>query len=190
MKLSKLFVSSVLAIAGVAFSTASLADKPGIYIGLGAGSSFSNVQNLSTGATTQYTMSGVNALVGYRISEGFAIELESIDFGKITTTAVDLTMTGVGVSAVGTVPLGEKFSFFGRVGMTTVTSTLSANPGWVLLVPAEESKSGVSYGFGGEINFTPNVALRLSLDSHEYSVGAGLFTGRVGTYGATGIFKF
>lgn len=190
MKLSKLFVSSVLAIAGVAFSTASLADKPGIYIGLGAGSSFSDVKDLSTGATTQYTMTGANALVGYRISEGFAIELESIDFGKITSTSVNLAMTGVGVSAVGTVPLGENFSFFGRVGMATVTTTLTANPGWVLLVPAVESKSGVSFGLGGEINFTPNVALRLSLDSHEYSLGGGRVFGRIGTYGATGLYKF
>lgn len=172
------------------FSNAAFAADSGGYAGVGLGGTYTNIKNTSTGQSDSYSSSAFNLLGGYQFNKNFAVEVEYVDLGKFKGAIVDIAGTGLGISGVGVVPLPSNFSLFGKIGVTSVNSTATAHPGWVLLVPASESKVGVSFGLGGQYEITPNATLRLSLNSYEYSALAGNITGRMGMYGVAGIFKF
>jgi len=89
-------------------------------------------QNLSS--STENTDLGYQALFGYRFHRFFSAELGLAQFGELKSTAkadmdfengdgfvptsVSLTFTAGGpmLSAIGILPLGEKFELFGRLG--------------------------------------------------------------------------
>ncbi|NNM79829.1 MAG: outer membrane beta-barrel protein [Gallionella sp.] len=174
----------------VCVSNTAFARDNGGYAGVGFGSTWTNVQNTTTGVTTNYSSSGAHIFGGYQLNQNFAVEAEYVDLGKFSGTTVAVAGTGLGVSAVGILPVSDKFSLYGKLGIASVNSTLTAAPGYVLLVPASESKVGVSFGAGAELAIAPQAAIRLSLDSYAYSAGTGQLTGNVGVVGIAGIFKF
>lgn len=187
MKIKYRLVAAVIL---ACFSNAIFAAESGGYAGVGLGVSYATIKNVSTGRSDSYSSSGLNLLGGYQFNQNFAIEAEYVDLGKFTTSIVEIASTGLGVSGVGVIPLANNLSLFGKIGIASVDTKASARPGWVLLVPASESKVGVSLGLGGQYEITPNATLRLSLNSYEYSALAGSLTGRVGMFGVAGIFKF
>jgi OOP family OmpA-OmpF porin len=172
------------------FSTASFAEgNSEIYVGAGIGVSKMNVQGTS-GNTVSYTGSSLQLLVGRQINQKVAVEVEYVDLGKLDLSNVSITSTGIGVSGIGIMPLQNDFSLYGKVGLASVTTTSTAKPGWVLLVPASESRAGVSLGVGAQYDSSPKTTLRLSIDSYPYSALGGALAGRVAMYSVAGIFKF
>ncbi len=101
-------------------------------------------ENLSS--STENTDIGYNALFGFRFHRYFAAELGLAQFGELKSTAkadmdfgdgdgfvpssVSLTFTAGGpmISAIGILPLGDKFELFGRLGylFTSSERTLSS----------------------------------------------------------------
>lgn len=172
------------------FSNGAFSAESGGYAGIGLGVSYTTIQNTTTGVSSTYSSSAANLLGGYQFNSNFAVEAEYVDLGKFVGSTVDIAASGYGVSGVGVIPLPNNFSLFGKMGVHTINTKATAHAGWVLLVPASESKSGVSFGLGGQYEITPNATLRLSLNSYEYSALAGNVTGRVAMFGAAGVFKF
>lgn len=170
-------------------SNAVFAEDSGAYLGIGYGISYTTLK--SSTKTTSYTSSGLHILGGYQVNQNAAIEVDYVDLGAMSdNVSVSIAYSGMGISGVGILPVTETFALYGKMGMTTINSKATALPGWVLLVPATESKAGLSYGFGAQLKMTPNATLRLSLDSYETSALAGNITGRIGMYGAVVVFKF
>lgn len=174
----------------VCFSNTIFAAESGGYVGAGLGVTYTTIKDTSTGTSDSYSSSGFNLLGGYQFNKNFAVEVEYVDLGKFTGAIVELESTGLGVSGVGVIPMPNNFSLFGKIGITNVDTKATARPGWILLVPASESKVGVSFGLGGQYEITPNATLRLSLNSYEYAALAGYLTGREGIFGVAGFFKF
>jgi hypothetical protein len=98
-------------------------------------------QNLAT--STENTDLGYQALFGYRFHRFFSAELGLAQFGQLKSTAkadvdfgdgngyvpssISLTFTAGGpmLSAIGILPIGEKFEFFGRLGYLFTSSERS-----------------------------------------------------------------
>ena len=129
-----------LAILGLASSMAltgpALAQDMGFYAGLSFGQSSADVD--CAGATscdeedTAWKIFG-----GYQFNRHLAVELGYTDLGEFSASAPGASFTveatAFEVSAVGMLPLGDKFSVFGRIGMykadTDATATLGALSG-------------------------------------------------------------
>ncbi len=157
--MKKLILSLLLfAISGSAFA----ADE-GVYIAINVGQASTNTYNLSSKTAT-----GGSGLLGYQFNKYFGLEVQYTDFGSITPQGGSSEkITGYGLNAVGTYPFNDQWSVFLRVGAadTTVKSVTynATNYGDV-------SRSDVTWGVGGQYNFTPNWGLRLDYDS--YGVGS------------------
>jgi OOP family OmpA-OmpF porin len=187
--MNKLLTGLCVAAALVGISNVAAAADDGFYAGAGIGQSFTTITFAGAGSST-YTDTAYKLLGGYAVNKNFAVEAEYINLGTFKGSVVNAAATGYGMSAVGTLPVAESFSLYGKVGFSSVTTTLSVSPGFVLLVPASQSKSGVSFGLGGQFNVSQNAAIRLSLDSYQYAAGGNALVGRAGVYGVSGVFKF
>ena len=179
---------------------AAAADAGG-YIGFGVGQSRAaldaNDVNSSLAAagfgavtTVEDTDFGFKFYGGYQFNRNFAIEAGYTDFGKFTSHSVIISGgsgTGDGewkaysldVSALGILPVGDRFSLFGRAGLSfwNLDFTFTAmGPGGVGV--ASQSESGVSplLGIGAKFDVTPQLALRAEIERH-FSVGDSNTTG-------------
>lgn len=119
--------------------------------------------------------SSYGAFVGYNFHENFAAEfgyrrLAEYDesFGN---TKVGVTADQMALSVVGTLPLGNGFNVFGRLGYNRLEAK-----GSVGSFSASETTSGGLYGVGVGYGFTPTVSGRIEIqkpssDSSNISAG-------------------
>ncbi len=54
---------------------------------------------------------------GYRFNQYLSVEAEYYDFGDLSEGANELSLDGLGVAVVGSVPIHKKFSAFGKIGV-------------------------------------------------------------------------
>ncbi len=170
----------------------SMAADNGPYIGAGLGVSVASIKNTSTGVTNIYTASNGRILGGYQFTKNFAAEAEYVNLGQFSDPSVSVDTTTYGVAGVGILPLGsgQTFSLFGKIGLSSTTTKAKAAPGYVLTGPSDQTKTGVSFGAGVNFDVSPNVRLRISLDSYEYGVSDNAISGRMAAWGVNGIFRF
>lgn len=119
------------------------------------------------------------AFGGYRFHRYFAAELGYVDLGRyeLRSTVLpagslnsSLRSRGIDLSALGLLPIGERFTLFGRVGVLAArTRTSFSSSGSVVLIEGSESErsSGVLYGVGGMADIAPNLALRVEYTEHR-----------------------
>jgi opacity protein-like surface antigen len=179
--------SKIILVAALAgFSCA--ASAVDLYAGLGLGGGGIRVTNPTTSVADNFGATASQFLAGVRLNENVAIEGEYVVMGQFQSSPrVDLS--GAGISAVAIMPFSTgKYSLFWKVGLMNMVSKLTAAPGFVLTAASSEAKTGVSLGFGGQIAFTPNVALRVAINSYEYSYLSD--TGRTVMINAAGVFTF
>jgi OmpA-OmpF porin, OOP family len=123
---------------------------------------------------------GFKIFGGYQINPNFSVEGGYFDLGKFGYTATtvpagtlngDIKVKGLNLDLVGTVPVTDKFSAFGRAGLNyaqakdTFTST-----GAVRVVNANPSKSGTNYKFGLGVQYAINDALSVRGEAERYRV--------------------
>lgn len=128
-----------------------------------------------TGVTSDDRDAGWKAFVGYRFNRHLAIEGALVHIGEFAvrsrvTTPIPAFGTTVThdvdskvkvrsslpvVSALGILPLGDRFSLYGRLGIHTLNASYS-----ILNVSGSDDKAGLVYGFGADIDITHNVAVR------------------------------
>ena len=102
------------------------------------------------------TSYGLN--LGYAFNPYLAIELGYVDLGRVSyrgtsnlgALALDIESHGWSASAVGSLPLNEQFSVFGRVGGVNAKVDVSG-PGGAL----SDRSWGALYGVGLDYAFTP-----------------------------------
>jgi OmpA-OmpF porin, OOP family len=195
-------IAAALVVTGGLLAGPAVAADQGGYVGFAIGQSRAKVDqgeidsslaSIGLGSSTSVddTDIGFKVYAGYQFNKNFAIEGGYTDFGKSTSHSV-ITSGGSGtadgewkawsidLSALGILPLNEKFSLFGRGGLSlwNLDFTLTANgPGGT--ASASESKSGVSplLGIGATYSFTQQLALRAELERH-FSVGDSDTTGK------------
>jgi OOP family OmpA-OmpF porin len=128
----------------------------------------------SMSSSTENTDVGYQALFGYRFHRYFAAELGLAQFGDLTSTAktdmdfgdgagfvpasVTLTFTAGGpiLSAIGILPIGEKFELYGRLGYLFTSSERSLT----------SRVNGESGGFGSAKGDSQNPVYGLGFAYH------------------------
>lgn len=142
MKKKNFLFVVILAIVACALPLPSFAGSTGWYAGAGFGrsttkldtSDLSDAQRefqgtgFATSLSIDQTDTAKRVFGGYRVNENFAVEGEYADFGKSTLSfsakkgtkyanaSGDFKTKGLGVSVVGSMPIGNTFSVFAKAG--------------------------------------------------------------------------
>ena len=143
------------------------AQDGGFYLGGGLGQSKLKEWCDTGGSTVTFasckdTDTAWKVLGGYRFNRYIAAEGTYIDWGEVTastaTAQVAAQQQSYGLAVVGTLPLGERFELFGKIGfLKTEQETRRITPS-----PSTFNRdfSETHYGFGAKYAFTKNWALR------------------------------
>jgi OmpA-OmpF porin, OOP family len=122
---------------------------------------------------------------GYQLNDHFAVEFVYVDLGSVgyqatatVTDGVDQAVADVSlessasgpvVSAVGILPIGERFSVFGRVGLALLNADGKARitiDGVSQGASQSSQKTDPMYGVGAEYSLSKNFSIRLAWDRY------------------------
>ncbi|HEY5803808.1 MAG TPA: outer membrane beta-barrel protein [Lysobacter sp.] len=153
MSKNKMLSRALIAVlAGAAAFGAQAADK-GFYAGAGVGQSYVDEGNYDD-EDTAFSLFG-----GYQFNRYFGLEAGYADFGKLEPrgNGAELEASSVYLTAVGTVPITDKFSVYGKAGfqrwdLDTAIPSVVGN--------TDDSGSDPTYGVGVQYAFTDHIALR------------------------------
>jgi hypothetical protein len=138
----KIAVAAVLA----TLAASSFAAAPGFYAGVDVGST--KVDGLS-GDKTSYGILG-----GYNFNQNVAVEVGYARLAKWNISGTSLNLDQADVSVIGTVPLNNQFSIYGRLGYNNLDASVDGY---------SVATSGVLYGVGVGYNFNNKVSGRLEV---------------------------
>lgn len=195
MTAHKRFSAAALILLGGFLAVPASAAETGGYFGVAAGQTKADLDEeefnsdlaaLGLGATTTAddTDTGFKIFGGYQFTRNFAIEGGYTNLGKarldsVITSGGSGTVDGewkgfsIDVAALGIIPLGDRFSFFGRAGVSIWTldaDVTVSGPGGTSTI--SESESGVSplLGIGAAYNITEKITIRAEYERH-FDVG-------------------
>ncbi|MBA3057850.1 MAG: outer membrane beta-barrel protein [Gammaproteobacteria bacterium] len=204
-KLTKaLGMGGLMALAVMASPLAS-ADDTGWYLGANVGQSGAVIDdakitsNLLGGGFSGVTISDDDRSTGYKIFGGYqynkylAVEAGYFDLGKFGFTANasspgtlgtlntgtltgELKVKGLNLDLVGTMPLTDKFSVFGRAGVTYAqTDDAFTGTGSVHVFNPNPSTKDTNYkfGVGMQYAFTPALAMRAEVERYRINDAVG-----------------
>jgi OOP family OmpA-OmpF porin len=154
MSKNKVLSATLLAVlASTSAFAASAADDSGFYAGAGVGQSFVDERGYDD-EDTAFSVFG-----GYQFNRYFALEGAYTDFGKIEPEAAgsELEADTVSLTAVGTVPITDKFSAYAKAGFSrwNLDTELPA-----LTNTADDSGTDPTYGLGVQYKINDAVSLR------------------------------
>lgn len=187
---------SLVALAVMA-STLALADDAGWYTGANIGRTKATIDDarissnlLGAGATAVSIVDedrdhGFKVYGGYQFNRYFALEGGYFDLGRFAFTANttpagtlsgNINLRGLNLDLVGTLPITEKFSAFGRIGANYAQASDSfSGSGAVRIFNAEPStrETNLKVGFGLQYAFTDALALRGELERYRINDAVG-----------------
>jgi OOP family OmpA-OmpF porin len=131
----------------------------GIYAGasLGVASYPDNIN----GVTGDGSATSGKIFAGYQVNPNFAVEAGIAELGGISNASGQIDAQSRYLDAVGTLPMSEKWSLLGRVGVaqTNVNTSLG-----------NDSGTGLKFGLGAQYALTNNVAIRGEWERYQTSV--------------------
>ena len=155
-----------LAVLGMAsaigFAAPALAQDTGFYIGghFGQSDISGACDGLPAGVSCDEKDSAWKVLGGYQFNRNLAVELGYANLGEASASGGGVTasveVTAWDLVAVGTLPIADKFSAYGKLGLFRSESDLTSNVG----VSESESESGLTFGVGLRYDFTRNLGVR------------------------------
>lgn len=197
MKLVK--ASGILSVAVLAITASplSFADNAGWYGGLNIGQSRATIDDeriasgllgagfATTGISNDERDTGYKIYGGYQFNRYFALEGGYFDLGKFSFTATtvpagtlngNIKLKGLNLDLVGILPITEKFSAFGRVGVNSAKAEDNfRGTGAVTVLNSSPNKrdTNVKYGAGLQYHFTPALGLRLEAERYRINDAVG-----------------
>jgi OOP family OmpA-OmpF porin len=140
---------------------------------------------ITSSSSTDDTDTSWKAFAGYRIMKYLAVEGAYTNFGEATAnTIITSPLAGVvnttveaeawTLSALGILPLGDKFSLFARGGVNFWNADISATgTGGGVIATASEDDDGTDwvYGVGAAYNFTNNLSVRGEWERYDFDDG-------------------
>jgi OOP family OmpA-OmpF porin len=173
-----------LLLVGLALCGPARADEaPGFYLGVSVGQT--QVDDVCDGVTScDDTDTGFKIFGGYQFNQYFGVEGGYVDLGKASATGsgadpllgtfsgtAELETWGAFASAVATIPIGQYFGIFGKVGgaytdseatLTGTSSTLGAGT-----VSASDEGFNLTYGVGAKINVSQGLSIRVEWERFQ-----------------------
>ncbi len=156
-----------------AISTPALAADEGLYVGVNVGSAKKAVPG------TSETNTAFGVFGGYSFNQYIAAEVGYTDLGKAANDQIKFN--AIHVTAVGSYPISQQFSLFGKLGMASTKEEASG---------LSETRSELTYGLGGQFNFDRSVGLRLGYDRYSFGNGTIFAKGDADLYSVSALFKF
>jgi len=194
MKLSRVSGPLGLAALAVIASPYAVADDSGWYAGANVGQSRAKIDNpritaqllgaglVTTSIVDNNRSTGYKLFGGYRVNKNFAIEGGYFNLGRfsfVANTAApnagtlngNIKLQGVNLDGVGTLPITEQFSVFGRLGLNYAQARDSfAGTGAVIVNNPNPSKNQVNYKFGAGLQYDFTDALAMRLEAERYRI--------------------
>lgn len=213
MKLTRISAALGLATLGALASPLAMAQDAGWYGGANVGQSRATIDDarissgLQSGGFTSSTIvdddrsTGYKIFGGYQLNKNFAVEGGYFDLGKFGYTATTvpagtlngtLKARGLNLDLVGTLPMTERFSVFGRVGVNYAqTRDNFSGTGNVLVTNPNPRKNDTNYKFGAGLQyaFTDSLAMRLEAERYRINDAVGN-KGDVDLYSVGLIYRF
>lgn len=174
------------------------AEDSGIYLGAGfANGKLSACTNTTSSCDTFSRNSDdsghLRLIGGYDFNKNFGIEAglsglgtykvqdaAGVNVGKVKTSAVTLAAKGAYVFPKG-------FSVFGKLGLASVNTEYTANPG-PLTINKDQNSTGLVMGLGGQYNINDMIGFRLFTEIVTFKDDG--YTGAVGGTTLMAVFKF
>lgn len=123
---------------------------------------------------------GFKLFGGYQLNRNFAVEGGYFNLGKLGYTATttpagtltgEMKVQGLNLDLVGTLPFSEKFSAFGRVGLTYAdTKDNFSGTGAVSVSNPSASKQAGGYKFGLGLQYELTKALAMRVEAERYRI--------------------
>lgn len=158
-----------LAVLGLAMlgTAANAAGGEGFYAGAGVGKASVKIDDIGFGLQFDTTDTAFKIYGGYMFNEYFGLDAGFFDVGDQTEdfgfAAITVDMTGLSISLLGNLPLGENFALFGKVGVTSTTGDVESQG----FESEEASEDSISYGFGAALSFGLPFELRAEYEVVE-----------------------
>lgn len=214
MKFSRKSGTLGLAVLAAITSQFAMADDSGWYAGANVGQSRAKIDNaritsqLLGGGATAVSIAennrdtGYKLFGGYRVNKNFAIEGGYFNlgrFGYVATTTPPGTLSGniklqgVNLDGVGTLPITEQFSVFGRLGLNYAQARDNFVSTGLVPAPANPNpgKNQVNYKFGAglQYDFTEALAMRAEVERYRINDAVGN-KGDIDLYSLGLIYRF
>lgn len=197
MKLARASGTLGLVALAVIASPFAMADDTGWYAGANVGQSRAKIDNerinnslLGSGfGTTSISNddrdAGYKIFGGYQFNKNFALEGGYFDLGKFGYTATtvpagtlngNIKLKGLNLDLVGTLPITEKFSAFGRVGVNYAEAKDSfTGTGAIQVLNPNPSKrdTNLKVGLGLQYAFTDSLAMRAEVERYRIDDAVG-----------------
>ncbi len=130
---------------------------------------------------------GYKIFGGYQLNRNFAVEAGFFDLGRFGYTANtlpagtlngDVRIRGLNLDLVGILPLTEKLSALGRVGVTTARTKGTFGATGAVTLPyssasPSERATNVKFGAGLMYDFSPSWAMRLEAERYRINDAVG-----------------
>ena len=139
--------------ASVLAATPAVAQDTGFYVGAGIGDFGIDVGGFD-GSDVGYKVFG-----GYRFIDYLALEVEYLDGGTVEDRGFEIDVSGFNLSAVGILPLGERFDIFAKLGMIFWDADTNGF--------GSDSGEDFSWGVGGGFRFTDQFGMQLEYQGFE-----------------------
>ena len=149
---------SVFAALALTAAMAAQADvQPGFYAGAGFGSTKIDDDGFDDIDFDDSDV-GFKLFGGYSFNQDFAIEATYFDLGEASGSFgvgdnFDVGISGLGVSAVGVLPLSDTFSLFGKLGYASYDIDAHVEVAGVGSGNASDSQSDMTFGAGAALSF-------------------------------------
>ena len=133
----------------------------GFYAGVGVGKGKPRISAVAPNTLNKTSSTVYHVLGGYKFNRHFAVEGQYGGVGKVTTTTGgSAKANATSLTAVGILPVNDRFSFYGKAGYAhtrTSTSGFGANGA---------SRNAPTYGVGMQYNISPMWGVRLGWDRY------------------------
>ena len=145
-----------------------------------------------SGASCDDTDTAFRVFGGYNFNKNFGVELGYADLGKVTVTAPgisgDIKSSAWDLMAVGTLPIADKFSVYGKLGMYRAETKTSASISGLGSGSEKDNNSDVTYAIGGGYDFNKNLGVRV--EWQRYSKVGNDDGADVDVYGIAVVYRF
>ena len=168
MKIKRLVAASALALSGLLAATQASAQA---FVGASIGQSDVD-EDITAGLITSGSVDGKDTAFkvfgGYMFNRHFGVEGAYVDLGEVTysgsffgspVTGGRVETTGFNVAALGSYPVTEEFSVFGKIGLFFWEAEASDTTGGVPF-SAKTDGTDISFGLGVNYHFTRNLGVR------------------------------
>ena len=156
------YFKPLIAAALVAGSLSAMAAPlDGVYAGASLG--VAHYPDSTNGVTGDGSAISGKIYAGYQVNPNFAVEVGVAELGGISNASGQIDGQSRFLDAVGTLPLNDKWSLLGRIGVAQVNLNTSMG---------DDSSTGLKLGLGAQYALTKTVAIRGEWERYQANVFA------------------